>query len=314
MRANITVDPLARAKAVQSPEIQEVRSLKSGQIFDARRFIQSNKYGKLVQVRSQIKEAMDAGCARLACAICGTPVYIVASPDKAFFFRHRIEDGSCPARTRDGLSETDIRAMKYHGAQESEAHRRLKALIARSLRADARFDNVLVEKTWRGERDPAALRRPDVQAHFEGQRLAFEAQLSTTFLDVVIGRKAFYRTEGALLIWVLPYFDPMYRRLTVDDILFNNNSNILVVDRETTELSEASRRLTFRCEYRRTKLGLGRLESIWESRFIAWDDLTRDFVDQRIFAFDSEGEERALLAERKAERNRPIAAALRARN
>lgn len=181
MRGNVTIDPLARATAVADPQIREVRSLKSGHIIDACRFIQSIRYDRLVQIRSQIKEAMDAEQPRVVCAICGTPIYVVSSPEKAFFFRHRIEDGSCPAQTRDGLSEDDVRAMKYKGAQESEPHRRLKRLIERSLRADPRFEEVQVETTWRGQRDPAVLRRPDIQATLGGLRIAFEAQLTTTF-------------------------------------------------------------------------------------------------------------------------------------
>ncbi|HQR91416.1 MAG TPA: hypothetical protein PLH31_19515, partial [Caulobacter sp.] len=63
-----------------------------------------------------------------------------------------------------------------------------------------------------------------------------EAQLTTTFLDVVIGRKTFYRAEGGLLVWVLPHFDPAYRQLTVDDLLFNNNADVLILDRESRSL------------------------------------------------------------------------------
>jgi Family of unknown function (DUF6035) len=310
MRGNVTIDPLARATAVADPQICEVRSLKSGQIFDACRFIQSVRYDRLVQIRSQIKEAMDAGRPRVTCAICGTAIYVVSSPDKAFFFRHRIEDGSCPAQTRSGLSEDDVRAMKYKGAQESEAHRRLKGLIERSLRADARFGEVRVETTWRGQRDPAALRRPDIQAKFSDLRIAFEAQLSTTFLDVVIGRKTFYRSEGGLLVWVLPYFDPTYRQLTVDDLLFNNNANVLVVDRESTEASEATGRLMLRCAFRRPLMAEGVLSSLWESQLVGWDDLTIDLNGQRIFALDTDGEERRLVGEREA----ALAAAREARD
>jgi len=82
--------------------------------------------------------------------------------------------------------------MKYKGAQESEAHRRLKALIERSLLADPRFQDVLAEKVWRGQRDPTSLRRPDIQARLDDLRIVSEAQLTTTFLDVVIGRKTLH--------------------------------------------------------------------------------------------------------------------------
>ena len=69
-----------------------------------------------------------------------------------------------------------------------------------------------------------------MQARRADFRIAFEVQLTTTFLDVVIGRKTFYRNQGALLVWVLAYFDPGYRQLTVDGVLFNNNANVFVID------------------------------------------------------------------------------------
>ena len=40
---------------------------------------------------------------------------------------------------------------------------------------------------------------------------------------------------GRCLIWVLPRFDPTYRRLTEDDILFTNNHNVLVVNEQHIE-------------------------------------------------------------------------------
>ncbi len=209
--------------------------------------------------------------------------------------------GPVPRKPRNGLTEDDVRAMKYKGAQESEAHRRLKGLIERSLRADLRFENVKVETTWHAQRDRAMLRRPDVQAITAELRIAFEAQLTTTFLDVVIGRKNFYRSEGGLLVWILPYFDPTYRQLTVDDLLFNNNANVFVIDRESTEASETANRFIMRCAFRRPVLIGDSIGSIWESKLVAWGDLTIDLVGQRAFIFDCEREERALIAAQKAE-------------
>ncbi len=66
--------------------------------------------------------------------------------------------------------------MKYHGAQESDAHRRMKVLLERSLRADPRASDIHQEKTWRAAGRPTSYRRPDVQALYDGVRLAFEAQ------------------------------------------------------------------------------------------------------------------------------------------
>ena len=89
----------------------------------------------------------------------------------------------------------------------------------RSLSADPRFKEVVQEKTWKASEGLTGLRRPDVSARTNTGRLAFEVQLSTTFMDVVLSRKEFYRAEGAALVWVLPFFHPSYRRMTDDDIL-----------------------------------------------------------------------------------------------
>jgi hypothetical protein len=234
---NATIDPQASALPVENPEIVEVIDLVAGLVLDVKTFIASHRYGDFIAKRVRIRESLKTQKPLFACALCSVPVYAVASPDKHFFSRHSVEDGSCPAQTRHGLSQSDILAHKYHGLRESEAHKRIKRLIERSLAADPSGD----PKSWR---------QPDVQAARGDQRFAFEVQLSTTFLGVVVERRLFYRDEGAMLIWVLGGFEPDYRRLTVDDLLFSNNSNILVVDDETTKVSEDTRCFHVRCFYR----------------------------------------------------------------
>ena len=160
----------------------------------------------------------------------------------------------------------------------------------------------MLETTWRGVRDPDALRRPDVQAIHHGKRIAFEAQLSTTFLDVVVDRKRFYREEGGLLVWVLRSFEPDYRRATTDDILFNNNSNVLVIDKETAAASEAAGQFMVRCHYRRPTLVAGAVGTVWESRPVPWSDLTQDFAGQRAFYFDCEAADAELNGVVEAEK------------
>ncbi|WP_448030398.1 ABC transporter ATP-binding protein [Bradyrhizobium liaoningense] len=53
------------------------------------------------------------------------------------------------------MSEEEIRARKYHGLRESEAHKRIKRLIERSLRADPSFDTetIVQEKRWNAAGD-----------------------------------------------------------------------------------------------------------------------------------------------------------------
>jgi Family of unknown function (DUF6035) len=141
-----------------------------------------------------------------------------------------------------------------------------------------------------------------VQAVRSSLRLAFEAQLSTTFLSVVAGRRQFYRDEGGLLIWVMAHFTPEHRRMTTDDLLFSNNSNILVVDDETTALSERECACHVRCFFRRPVRTEDQISDMWEERVVRFDSLTLELDGQHAYFFDFKGEERKLAEVIKADR------------
>ncbi|WP_324828859.1 DUF6035 family protein [Qipengyuania zhejiangensis] len=286
MVGNTTIAPRAWAEAVTKPEIHEVRSLRSGFVLNVQRLIRAFRYERAILLRQELKSLVKRGEARLVCATCGVPVYLACSTSKRFFFRHRHEDGSCPAVTRTSLSEAEIRAMKYRGTQESEAHKRIKALVLRSLAADSRFADVLCEQTWRSSEGLSGLRRPDVSARLEDLRIAFEVQLSTTFLDVVLSRRDFYRAERVALVWVLPNFHPNYRRMTDDDILFSNNSNIFVVDESTAAASEAAGSFTIKCWHRKPVIEGGKIVDEWVERLVSWDEIEVDVDLQTVQAFD----------------------------
>lgn len=194
--------------------------------------------------------------------------------------------------------------MKYRGAQESEAHLRIKEMLVKSLEADPRFADVVVEKTWRASEGLAGLRRPDVAARIQSLRVAFEVQLSTTFLDVVLGRKQFYREQGAALVWILPGFDPNYRRMTTDDLLFGNNSNVFVVDEASVAASNKAGRLIFRVWYRHPRIENDAVVDDWVERLVPWDDLAIDVGKQTTCAFDFAAAEAACAAELRLERER----------
>lgn len=278
--------------------------MRTGRIWDAKRLISALPYGAAIRLRERLKMAAFAGRPRLACPVCGVTLFLASSMHKNFYLRHRSEDGSCPAVTRTGLSEADIRAMKYRGAQESSAHLRIKELLVRSLEADPRFRDVVVEKTWHASEGTKGLRRPDVAARIGELRLAFEVQLSTTFLDVVLGRKIFYKEQGAALVWILPGFDPNYRRMTTDDILFGNNSNVLVVDEATVAASVAASRFIVRVWHRQPRIEGDRVVDDWVERLVGWDELKIDVDRQTICALDFEAAEAACYAELRQARER----------
>lgn len=294
---NVTVPPLAFAASVRKPEIKEVLDLETGEFLNSATFISSHRYQNLIAERNRILERIQSADPRYACSMCQVAVYLCATSRKKFFFRHRVEDGSCPAQTRSPLSYDEICARKYHGLRESKPHQRLKLLIQDSLTADPSFSDVAVEKTWRAAEPAQSYRRPDVQGVSGGRKFAFEVQLSTTFLSVVVGRKIFYRDEGALLIWVLGSFHQDYRRLTTDDLLFSNNSNVFVTDEETLSLSKAAGAFHLRCFYRVPIRRGSEILDEWREELVKFADLSQDQETQQIYYFDYATAERDLQTE-----------------
>lgn len=168
--------------------------------------------------------------------------------------------------------------------------------------------SVVSEQTWRSSEGLAGLRRPDVSARLENLRLAFEVQLSTTFLDVVLSRREFYRSERAALVWVLPNFHPNYRRMTDDDILFGNNSNIFVVDESTVAASEAAGAFMIKCWHRKPVIDGDQIVDEWVERLVCWDELKVDVDLQTVQAFDYSSEAAKLLEQIKSAKLARVAA------
>lgn len=290
---NVTPDPLAPAEAVADPEVREVIDLATGEYRNAYSLISAHPYGEAVTLRVRVREAFGRGAPAYRCADCFAPVYISAQMTKRLFFKHPPGTGRCRERLLiSGPTAEEIRTRKFHGLRESEAHKHMKALIERSLRADPAFtlDQILVERRWAASDGPEKWRQPDVQATTANMRYAFEAQLSTTFLSVIVDRRSFYRDQKAMLVWILPRFDPDYRRMTVDDLLFSNNSNVFVVDNETVRISEEKKAFHLRCHFRRPAIEDGNIIDGWEEVIAPLAALTADVKEQRLYHFDFDAE------------------------
>lgn len=299
------IDPLSQARCVADPAIKDVIDLDAGQEWRVAAFIEQHNYADLVCERGKILSRVQRREARMICSMCHIPVHLICQTDRSgFFFRHIKEDGSCPAKTQSGLSEEQIRARKYHGLRESEPHKRIKALILRSLDADSAFRNTEPEKKLKGKVDPSRFRRPDVQTEHDSGRIVFEVQLSTTFLSVVVGRRDFYRDERALLVWVMGSFDPAYRLMTTDDLLFSNRSNIVVVDEETTRLSVSRGQFHVRCHFRKPVRDEFGVTDSWAEEIVPFSALQQDRQSQQAFYFDFDAAydelHRIVMAERQA--------------
>lgn len=277
---------------VVDPRIPELRVKSTGKILDAhplaaRAYIDEEWRHKK---RNQLVEAIQRKNPLWVCPLCEVPVKLSSSRKGNFFFRHAVkEDGRCLYKTKDPLPD-NVRAAKYNGAKESDAHKEMKTRLLESLYADPSFphDWILEERRWKGA-SPWEWRQPDVQAVRDGQRIAFEIQLSSTFIDEVVARREFYLRQGGILIWIFQGVEKENPRLYQGDILFNNNGNLFVVDDETVSTSIQERRLYLRNYHLIPDVTSGVNSPTWsEGELVPFDTLTLDVGTQRAYGFDYE--------------------------
>ncbi|MBJ6802774.1 DUF6035 family protein [Geomonas propionica] len=277
---------------VIDPRIPELRVKSTGAIVDAyplaaRAYTDEDWRHKK---RKELVEAIKRNSPVWACPLCDVPVKLSSSTRGNFFFRHAFkEDGRCLHKTRDALPD-DVRAAKYNGAKESDAHKEMKKRLLYSLYADSSFakDSILEERRWEGA-SPWEYRQPDVQAVRNNQRIAFEVQLSSTLIDEVVARREFYLRQGGILIWIFQAVEKENPRLYQGDILFNNNGNLFVVDDETVSTSMQERRLYLRNYHLIPKVTAGVNSPTWsEGELVPFDALTLDVGTQRAYGFDYE--------------------------
>lgn len=281
---------------VDDPEVAEVLDLDSGEFLRHDQAIGTD-YETVIQLRSELQTSIHKESPKYACSLCHAPVYLVSLAEKRrFFFRHTLEDGRCPARTRGTLSQDEIDARRYNGVKESRAHIQMKEWVAESLRADPNFSGVEIEKRWPGSAS-TEWRKPDVRAEFKGQPVVFEIQLSTTYLNVITARRDFYQREGALLLWVFATFHMESRRLIQDDVFFNNNRNAFVASSATRDASLETGSCVLECIWATPQLtGVPPLQR----NQVRFEWLTLEPERQRIYFYDFEGERQALQAKAEA--------------
>ncbi len=285
---------------VEDPAIAEVHIEETGEVITAQNAIGSD-YSTADQLRMKIGEATAKNRKLLSCPLCWVAVHLCCrrnGDEKKFYFKHYHEDGNCPAITRGSLTKEIINARKYNGAKESIAHINMKEWLARSLSYDPDFSNIEIEQRWRSGEDKAKWRQPDVRALWKGQiPVAFEVQLSTTYLHVIAERRVFYQKQGGLLCWIFKRFDAEAGRLTQDDIFFNNNQNLFLVSEATMKASKENQALIIDCKWSNPSLVNETIVDQWDERLTPFKELTLELDNQRVYFFDYDQAIKALKKE-----------------
>jgi competence CoiA-like predicted nuclease len=281
--------------------IEEVIDLKTGEVMKAD-WLFNQQEGtvwreRIAQERDRIK-----GSSRWVCPYCNDPVKIRGGKSvgknliapRRLHFAHQKNSPDCPIKTGQNYSRREIERMKWNGQKESEAHKRIKNIIANSLETDSSFSTVEIERRISSRNDRNKWRKPDVSAIGPGgRRFVFEIQLSTTFLEVILAREEFYKREQTFLCWIFDKFStlPNEQKFTDKDILYSNNCNVFVANDETLKKSLLHGELTFECHYLepvRSKTLRDPIELVWRSETVRFSELTVDNTHFRLFYFDHE--------------------------
>ena len=284
---------------VEKPEVKEVLETETGRHLSVAE-VMGTDYERLIQLRMSVRSQMRKEDPLYRCSLCNVAVYICRAKESfKFFFKHQHEDGSCPAQTRGVLNQDEINARKYNGAKESKLHRRMKDWVCQCLLADGRFHEIEQEPTWKGLLT-GELRRPDIRAVYNGLPIAFEIQLSTTHLDVIAARRDFYQQEGGLLVWLFAEFNTEHRRMTDDDVFYNNNLNAFVVTTKTVETSLEASEFNLECIWAVPMKGGG--HSGLHRRVVPFHELTLNPGAQQAYYFDYAAAKQRFKGDAEAEK------------
>lgn len=290
-----------------NPEVKEVLALTTGNVLLAEDVIGSD-VNQAMKLRRDlaIQHKVDKDDQLLMiCPYCHNPLRLNCRLNgQRFYFAHIHRENNCPQLDKKNWSKERILAAKYNGQKESIPHKLMKENLRYILELDSSFSDIKVEEVVKGT-DPSTWRKPDVRALYEGKmRVVFEIQLSTTFLDVVLERREFYRKKNELLIWVFQEFTLKDSRMMEFDTFHANNMNAIVLDQESSLLSKQNRKLFFKCIWVEPEINNEKLSHSEHSAVIKFDQLNKDIDKQQIFIFDYDLKRR--LIEEELEKYRKV--------
>lgn len=290
---------------------QHVLDRQNGSWLTLQEFMGTGDYGDVIAerrvgVRMEIADGKD----RYVCPTCEKPMILASHriqnrSIERFYFKHLFDDGSCSGEA--GLSAKAINALRFSQTKESVEHHRFKARILESIELDPSFSDTLTERRW-VDLDGVKWRQPDIQSRFNDQRVAFEAQLSTTFLHVITERMRFYRRNDGRLLWLFRDLDVNHFRLAEQDIFFSNNRNAFRVTEETVALSRSRKHFCLECVWQEPFISDAGIETRVASRIVRFDELKFDVSDvgvPRTYFFDYEREK--VVSEGKLEEQKRAA-------
>ena len=238
--------------------IEEALDLETGEIIESTEFFTLNE-STLIHYRRLQQEAINGiRKPKFICPYCYQILKISGKSTRrgvVSFFAHLYDSDDCEIKTNGEYSKEEIEARKYAGIKESKRHIDLKNEIFHALTTEESerigIKNVAIEQRFESENPLLNWRKPDVYSEFQGKKLVFELQLSTTFLSVVVSRDIFYRLNETFIIWVFNFsLNKEYinlGNLMCKDIYYSNKRNAFIFDEEARRRTKSEGELILLC-------------------------------------------------------------------
>lgn len=255
-KTNDTVEPSTRKK--RDHKIKEIFDLETGETIYAEEFFKK-PIEELQKWRTTFQQCILQNNRRFVCPKCLEMIRISGRGDERgvpAIFTHKNDSVSCK-KTTTGQSVEDINRKKYGLFGQSQRHKDLKQELYDRLRdrnsLSLGISNVEMEKRVYSTLPFFSWRQPDVQIEYQGHKIVFEIQLSTTFLSVITERDTFYRLNDFFIIWIFNFDDNRkyvdLNNLAMKDIYFANKRNAFIFDDEARKWSRESGQLVLKCNW-----------------------------------------------------------------
>jgi hypothetical protein len=257
-----------------------------------------DREAEIFQLRTKIEVAIQRGKPKLVCLYCKQAVALRGKNVKTqVYFTHLKDSADCVIKTLHTLSEDEVKRIKYNGSKESPIHIELKNFIGDQLELEPDVTSVQVDKIYRDQPTDRQWKKPDVLAYYKNLPIAFELQLTTTFLSVIVSRTIFYQEHNVHLIWVFSQFsiESELQKFTEKDVFYNNNFNVYVLDEAAQAASVEAGRLKLTCYFQEFFITDERLDSVWRKRMIGLDELTFRSHPTTVCYHDSEKQRERIL-------------------
>ena len=246
----------------------------------------------------------------LYCGLCGKPLKICGGGKgenmQRLHFRHNFkQDAECCGYREEAnsLSRRQIELKKFANKEEGDLHKHLKFLIANTLKkygAETKIERYIVD-----EQDHSDRRRPDIRAIFPNKDIAIEVQITSTFMDVILGREDFYASHNMFLLWVMNEFRPdLFHQ---KDIIYSTKSQAFILDEEAQKRTEDEGKLYLKCYYKSYYCNYrGEIveHTTFQHKLITYDELIFDEKDYSVYYFDVQKNKQQCEIEQKVIKER----------